>query len=275
MTVTGRARATGRRAANSKPLEVAARIGFLARGAIYLLIGVLALQIAFGHRRQADRGGAVAQIANQSYGTFVLWLLVVGFAGMALWRLSEAVFGAAGSGGHKAAVRLQSLARAVVYGAFFVSILRFVIGTSSKATANGNHQSRAFTARVMSHSGGRLLIGLTGLVIIGIGLYFANQGWAEKFRKNMNFAGASATVRSAVVKLGRFGGVARGAVAVLAGVLLLTAAVRFQPARAEGIDGTLRTFAHTPLGPFVLALVAVGLIAFGLFSWCEARWRRI
>jgi Domain of Unknown Function (DUF1206) len=275
MTVTGRAEAAGRRAANSRPLEAAARLGFLARGAIYLLIGILALQIAFGHHGQADRGGAVAQIASKSYGTFVLWLLVVGFAGMALWRLSEAVFGAAGPDGHKAGERLQSLARAVMYGAFFVSILNFVTGASSKATANGNNQSRALTARVMSHSGGRLLIGLAGLVIIAIGAYLAYQAWTEKFRKHMDLSGVSPAVRSAVTKLGRFGGVARGAVVILAGVLLLIAAVRFQPARAEGIDGTLRTFAHTPLGPFILVLVAAGLIAFGLFSWCEARWRRI
>jgi hypothetical protein len=275
MTVTGRAEAAGRRAAHSRPLEVAARMGFLARGAIYVLIGALALQIAFAHRGRADRGGAVAQIASQSYGTFVLWLLVVGFAGMALWRLSEAVFGAAGPDGHKASERLQSLARAVMYGAFFLSILKFVTGTSSKATANGNSQSHAFTARVMSHSGGRLLVGLAGVVVIGIGIYLAYQAWTEKFRRTMDLSGTSAGVRSAVTALGRFGGVARGAVVVLAGVLLLTAAVRFQPNRAEGIDGTLRTFAHAPLGTFILVLVAIGLIAFGVFSCCEARWRRI
>src|SRR5437763_436963 len=110
MTVTGRAEAAGRRAAHSKPMEIAARIGFLARGAIYVLIGVLALQIALGHQGQADRGGAVAQIASKSYGTFILWLLVVGFAGMALWQLSQAIFGAGGPEGHKAGERLQPLA---------------------------------------------------------------------------------------------------------------------------------------------------------------------
>jgi hypothetical protein len=91
----------------------------------------------------------------------------------------------------------------------------------------------------------------------------------------MNFGGAPTRTRSLVEKLGMLGGVARGAVIALAGVSLVIAAARFSPSKAEGIDGALRAFAHTPLGPFLLILVALGLVAFGLFSWCEARWRRV
>jgi len=275
VSVTGRAGAAGRRAANSKPLEVAARVGFLARGAMYVLVGIIALEIAVGHGGQADRGGALGQIASKSYGAFVLWLLVVGFAGIALWRFSEAAFGATGPGGHKAGERLKSLARGVLYASFFASTLKLVTGASSAATANGNTQTRAFTARLMTHSGGRLLVGLVGVVIIAIGAYLAREGWTKEFLKRMNFSGAPAGTRSLVEKLGVVGGVARGAVFVLAGVLFVLAAVRYQPSKAEGVDGTLRTFAHTPLGPFLLILVALGLVAFGLFSWCEARWRRV
>jgi hypothetical protein len=265
----------GRRAANSKALKIAARVGFVARGAIYLLIGFIALEIAFGKGGQADRGGALAQIATKSYGTFVLWLLVVGFAGLALWRFSEAAFGAVGPDGHEASERLKSLARALLYSSFFVTTLQYVLGSSSSATANGNSQSRSLTARVMEHNGGRLLVGLIGLVVMVIGAMLAREGWKKEFLKRMNFFGASAGVRSLVEKLGVVGGVARGAVVVVAGVFLIIAAVRFSPSKAEGIDGSLRAFAHTPLGPVLLILVALGLVAFGLFSWCEARWRRV
>lgn len=265
----------GRRAANSKALKIAARVGFVARGAIYLLIGFIALEIAFGKGGQADRGGALAQIATKSYGTFVLWVLVVGFAGLALWRFSEAAFGAVGPDGHEASERLKSLARALLYSSFFVTTLQYVIGSSSSATANGNSQSRSLTARVMEHNGGRLLVGLIGLVVMVIGAMLAREGWKKEFLKRMNFFGASAGVRSLVEKLGVVGGVARGAVVVVAGVFLIIAAVRFSPSKAEGIDGSLRAFAHTPLGPVLLILVALGLVAFGLFSWCEARWRRV
>ncbi len=275
MRVTTRAETVGRRAADSRPMEVAARLGFVARGAIYILVGVIALQIAAGRGGQADRGGALAQIAARGYGTVVLWVLAVGFGGMALWRLSEAAFGATGPDGHKAGQRLKSLARGVLYTAFCVSTVAFVIGASSRATANSNKQSRTLTARVMTHTGGRLLVGLAGIVIIGVGLYLAYRAWKKKFLRRMDLAGTRPSTRAAVEKLGVFGGIARGAVAVLAGVFLLVAAIRFQPSKAEGIDGTLRAFAHTPLGPYLLVLVALGLVAFGLFSWCEARWRRV
>jgi hypothetical protein len=205
----------------------------------------------------------------------VLWLLVVGFAGLALWRFSEVAFGAAGPDGNEAGERLKSLARGLLYSFFFVSTLQLVTGTSSSATANGNTQSRDLTARVMTHTGGRLLVGLVGVVVLVIGFLLAREGWTKEFLKRMNLGGAPTGTRSVVEKLGVFGGVARGAVIALTGVFLTIAAVRFSPSKAEGIDGSLRAFAHTPVGPFLLILVALGLVAFGLFSWCEARWRRV
>jgi len=274
MSATGRAEAAGRRAANSKTLEMAARAGFVARGANYLLIGFIALQIALGHGGQADRGGALAQIAAQSYGPFLLWLLVAGFAGLALWRLSEVAFGATGPHGHDTGERLKSLGRALMYAFFCFTIFQLVTGASSAATANGNGQSRAMTAQLMSYPGGQVLVGLVGIAVLIIGAILGKEGWTKEFLQKMNLTGLRANTRSAVVNLGMVGGVARGAVFALAGVFLITAAVRFAPAKAEGIDGTLRAFAHTPLGPVLLILVALGLLAFGLFSWCEARWRR-
>jgi hypothetical protein len=275
MTTTGRTVAVGRSAADSRALEVAARAGFVARGAIYVLIGILAVQIALGHGGQADRGGALAQIAAKSYGTVLLWLLVVGFAGLALWRLSETVFGAHVPDGHQARERLKSLASAVLYSFFFVSILRLVTGASASATANGNSQPQALTARVMTYSGGRILVGLTGIVVLVIGVLLARSSWTKDFLTRMDLTSETTGTRSLVEKVGVTGGLARGAVIALAGVFVTIAAVRFTPSRAEGMDGTLRAFASTPLGPVLLLVIAVGLIAFGVFSWCEARWRRI
>jgi hypothetical protein len=275
MSVTGRAEVAGRRAANSRALEVAARAGFVARGAIYVLIGIIAVQVAVGHGGQADRGGALSQIAGKSYGMVVLWLLVAGFAGLALWRFSEAAFGAVGPDGHDTSERLKSLARGVLYSVFFVSTLQLVLGSSNSATANGNSQSREMTARVMAHSGGRVLVGLIGAVVLVMGIALAREGWTKEFLKKMDLNGAPVGTRSLVEKLGLFGGVARGAVIALVGVFFIIAAVRFSPSKAEGIDGALRAFAQTPVGPLLLIPVALGLIAFGLFSCCEARWRRV
>jgi hypothetical protein len=275
MSVTRQAGRAGRRAANSRALQLTARAGFVARGAIYLLIGIIAVQIAFGHGGQADRGGALTQIAAKSYGTPLLWLLVVGFAGLAVWRFSEAAFGAVGPGGHEIGERLKSLARGVLYGFFSVSTFQLVTGASSSATANGNSQSKALTARVMTHSGGRILIGLAGVVVVVVGVMLAREGWTKESLKRLNLAGAPAGTQALVEKLGTVGGIARGAVIALTGIFFIISAARFSPSKAEGIDGTLRAFAHTPLGPFLLVLVALGLIAFGLYSWCEARWRHV
>jgi hypothetical protein len=275
MTVTGRAGAAGRRAADSRWLEWAARLGFVARGLIYVLIGLIALGIAFGRGGQADQGGALGQIASRGFGVVVLWLLVVGFAGLALWRLSEVAFGATGPRGHETAERLKSLARGIVYTFFCFTTLRFVLGTASSSSADSDRQSETTTTRVMTNAGGRVLVGLVGLALVAVGLYLAREAWKREFLQRMDLSGVSSGTRSLVERLGVVGGLSRGAVFVVAGLFLTLAAVRFEPSRAEGLDGTLRSFSQTALGPFLLVLVALGLIAFGVFSVCEARWRRV
>lgn len=275
MTATGQAAAAGRRASNSKALEIAARAGFIARGGIYILIGIIAVQIALGRGGQADRGGALAQIAAKSYGPALLWALALGFAGLTLWRLGETAFGANTPGGQHAGERLKSLASALLYAFFCVTTIQLVTGASTNATANGNSQPKTMTAQVMTYGGGRLLVGLVGIVVLAVGVMLARSSWTKEFLQRMNLTGAPTGTRTLVEKLGVIGGVARGAVIALAGFFVLVAAVRFTPSQAEGMDGTLRAFASTPLGPFLLIAVALGLVAFGAFSWCEARWRRV
>ncbi len=84
-----------------------------------------------------------------------------------------------------------------------------------------------------------------------------------------------ARTRRIVEWLGKFGGVARGTVFATAGIFLVVAAVQARPQQAKGVDSSLRALAATPLGPWLLVLVAIGLIMFGLFSFCQARWRRL
>ncbi len=269
------AKDAARRAAGSPWLQRLAQLGLIARGLIYVLIGWLALQIALGHSgAQADRGGAVRAIAAKSYGAGLLWLLALGFAGLALWRFSEVAFGPA-DGEDGKGERAQSFARALLYTGFAVTTATFVLGTSSSAGANSNHQSVDATAKFMKHTGGRLAIGVVGLVLIGIGGFMAYEGLKKKFEKHLKLGEMSPRTRKVVEKLGMYGGLSRGVVFALAGVFIVAAAVTFDPAKAKGLDGTLRTFADSPLGPFLLAAVALGLVAFGVYSMCEARWRKV
>ncbi len=268
------ARSAGRQAANSRLMSGLARAGLAARGVLYGLIGIIAVQIALGtSHQQADRSGALRLVASTPFGKVILWLLVIGFAGLTLWRLSEAAFGAAGPNGRKTSARLICLVKAVIYGSITYSILKYALGLG--APASTNQQSKDLTATAMQHPGGQAAVAIAGVVIAGIGLYLAYQAYLRKFLQDLSMGSASPTTRRVVTWFGQAGGIARGVVFVTIGIFLVVAAVEAKPSQAKGIDSALRELARTPVGPWLLGLVAVGLVLFGIYSCCEARWRQV
>lgn len=271
---TLRSRSRARQAANSPYLGWLARAGLAARGAMYVLIGIIAVQIATGHsRQQADRSGAVRLVAKTPFGSVVLWLLVIGFAGMTLWRLSEAIWGAAGEGGRKTSKRLVCLVRAVFYGVVTYGILKYALGVG--APSSSDKQSRDLTADALKVQGGQVLVAIAGVLIIGGGLYVAYRAFKRKFLKHLRMGSATARTRKIVTRLGQAGGIARGVVFATVGIFLIIAAQDANPKQAKGVDTALRALAHTPLGPWLLIIIALGLVTFGVYSWCEARWRAV
>lgn len=269
---TLRASGSARRASHSSAARALARAGLAARGVLYILIGWVAILVALGQTsRQADQQGALQMLAGQPYGLISLWLLAIGFAGYALWRLSEAAFGVTGDG-RGAGPRLKSLARAVVY-AFF-AVLTFKI-ISGKSGGSQTSQQQDLTATVMRHNGGRWLVGLVGLVIVVAGLVLVAEGLRRKFMKYLMTGRMSPRTRRVVERLGMIGTAARGAVFAIAGILVIDAAVTHKPAQAGGIDKALLTLRSQPLGEFLLALAALGLVIFGVYGLCEARWRKV
>jgi hypothetical protein len=246
----------------------------VARGVIYVLVGVLAVQIAFGSGgKRADTSGALQAVAAHPGGIVVLWLLAVGFAGLAIWRFAEVVYGQAGPGGRTADKRAGSLARAVLYAFICGSVVSFILGTGGKTS--GNTQSKDVTARLMAHGGGRWLVALIGIGLAAAGVALAVHGLREKFTKHLHVAQMSRRTAQVVKILGAVGYVARGVVFCVAGAFLVDAAVSFNPQKAQGIDGSLLKLATTPLGPGLLIVVALGLVIFGIYSACEARWRQV
>ena len=251
-----------------------ARAGLAARGVMYVIIGWIAIQVAFGHSsRQADRTGALHAISATPVGGILLWLLVIGFIGMALWRLSEALYGSPGSGGRKASKRLAALGRTIIYAVVAYGVLKYTLGAGGPQSSD--KQSVDLTATLLKYPGGKFLVVVIGLALIGAGVYLAYEAWKEKFRRDMELGQLRARTRRIVEWLGKFGGVARGAVFTTAGIFLVVAAVEAKPQQAKGIDSSLRVLASTPLGPWLLVLVAIGLIMFGVFSCCQARWQRL
>ncbi|MGD1218682.1 DUF1206 domain-containing protein [Streptomyces krungchingensis] len=263
-----------RRAATGSVRETAARAGLVARGVIYALVGVLALRIAFGDGgRQADRGGALEEIASKPFGATLLWALGIGVAGMALWRLSEAVFGAAGQDGGKAGKRLMSAARCVFYAFVAYSVLRFAAGSGGGGSSD--EQSRDVTAQVLKMPGGQWLVAVAGAGLAVAGVWIAARAVLRKYHKHLKLGEMSRRVRRAVDTAGVGGGTARGVVFAAAGAFAVRAAVDYDPDKAKGLDDTLRAFSDAPMGPVLLACVAAGLVLFGVFSWALARWRKV
>ncbi|MGW1142371.1 DUF1206 domain-containing protein [Streptomyces zhihengii] len=266
--------AKARKAANSKAVGYGARWGLAARGVLYILIGVLALQIAVGDGgEQADRGGALATLAEQPFGSVMLWVVGIGLVGMALWRLSEAAFGAAGPDGHKASKRALSGARAVFYAFVAYSVLSFAAGESG--SGSGDQQSKDVTSRALELPAGQWLVGLAGAGIVVAGVVVAARAAMRKYHKHLKRGEMSRGARRFIDVTGVGGGVARGAVFAVIGFFVARAAVQYDPDEAKGFDDALRTFAETPAGPWLLGLIAAGLALFGIFSFAMARWRKV
>ena len=248
-----------------------ARFGLAARAFVYLAIGWLAVQIARGHgSHEANQRGAVAEVAQHRYGTALLWFLGLGFAAYSVWRLGEAAFGTAAEG-RKAGPRLQSFVRGIVYAGFSVMTFSFIAGTSTQPQTR---QQESVTARIMRHEGGRWLVGLAGLLVVIVGLAFVVEGARKKFLRQLRTRELTGVTRKVVVRFGMFGNIARGLVFAVAGALVVEAAAKFDPQKSTGLDGALRTLADRPYGPWILGVLAAGLIVFGLFGFAMVRWAK-
>ncbi len=260
--------ASAHRVAHSSKFRVLARVGMAGHGAIYLLVGVLALALAFGDRsKETDQSGALHTLARTTGGEVLLLVIAVGLAAYALWQLIHGVFG-----DDEAKQRWANAARGIGYGALSVSA--FAVVVSGHSTSQSKSQ-QTWTARIMQHTGGRWAIGLAGVVVVVVGAVLFYRGAKRKFEKHFELGRMSTAARKATVFFGVVGSCARAIVVAMIGVLLTTAAVQFDPKQARGVDGALRALRDTPLGPWLLAAVALGLVLFGVFGFCEARWREL
>jgi hypothetical protein len=267
MGATGSARL----AARSDAMRGLAKLGLGARATIYVLIGWLALLLARGVPKQAtDQRGAMQAVVSHRGGSILLWVIAIGLLGYALWRWSEAAFGVVGEG-RKAGPRVQSFVRGCVYAFFAFSAFKLLSHSAGKSQAS---QQQDWTARAMTHTGGRLLVGIVGVVVIVVGIVLIREGITKKFEKYLRMQDMSPETRRVVELLGVVGTVARGVVFAFVGVFVLRAAMTFDASKARGLDGALRSLATASGGPWLLGAAALGLIVFGIYGYAEAIWRR-
>jgi hypothetical protein len=203
-------------------------------------------------------------------------VLVVGLAGYAMWRATEALWGKRDEDDEKkrTAKRLGSAARAVFYGAFCVTTIRFILGGPSEGR-QGDQQEKTMVSRALELPAGRWIVAGAGLAIIAGAIYIGYRGLSQKFDERLDTSEMGTVMGATVDVLGTVGMVARSVVFALAGYLLIRAAADYDPNEAQGLDGTLKTLAQQSYGQVLLTLTALGLFCYGLYSWAEARYREL
>jgi hypothetical protein len=254
---------------NSGWVKGAARAGYVARGVLWSLIGLLALRLAFAGSggKKADKSGALQEIGSKPFGKVLLILMAVACALYAAWHLLEAAlnFEDKGVGG-----RIFRVVRAVIYISLVSAILRYAL---SKQSGNDNKKSEDFTEKMLDWPLGAWLVAAVGLALIGAGLYNGRQATGDRFKKHLECWNSDHA--KAVDTLAKVGLFARMLVFVLVGGLFIQAAVTHDKDKAGGLDAALRRLIDWPFGRVLLGALAVGLIAFGLYSFAEAKYRRI
>jgi Domain of Unknown Function (DUF1206) len=270
----------GRRAGRGEEVEWLGRAGLVAQGAIYALVAFLALQVAIDGRdaaAQPDKEGALRLVAEQPFGRWLLVALAIGFAAYAIWRLAQAFADREQKGS-----RAKGLAKRAGYlclGIWYLALTALTVSTlrdsGSGSSGGGGVQEQEATAGVFDLPLGR------ELVFAAAGGFLVAAGWnvfkalGGKLEKHVRGQGLSERARKTVLAVGAIGHLARGVVFGLIGVFLAKAALEFDPNEARGLDGSLYELARQPYGPALLAVVAVGLGAFALWCWVQARYRDV
>jgi hypothetical protein len=273
MASVNQAEHAARRVSQSDVLEVPTRAGFVGYGLLHLVVGWLAVQIAFGRPSdEGDQAGAFRTLADQPFGRVLLVAIVIGLVAMTVW---QALLAAAGhqdrQGARRTFERLASLGRTVIYAALAWTAGRVVVG-SSRSSAE---QQQAATAGMLGHPAGRWLVALAGLAVLALGFGLCVYGARRMFEERLNMAKMSPSVLRVVRRLGQVGYIAKGVAFAVVGLLLLNAAVVQDAAKSRGLDAALRTVAAQPFGRFLLVVVAAGVAAFGVYCFFQARYRRM
>ena len=256
-------------------LERLGRCGYAAKGLVYALIGVLAVQVAAGvGGATTDAQGALRQIFAAPFGRVLLAAIAIGLLGFALWQVVQAALDTErkGADARGLATRAAYAANGAIHVGLALSALRLLRGGAS---GDGDTAAQGWTARLLGWPGGALLVGLVGAGVIGFGAYQLYRAYRATFREALELGGLGADEARWVVRLGRLGHAAQGVVFGIIGAFLLVAAKGAAPGEARGLGGALAALAQQAHGQALLGLVAAGLVAHGLYLLAEARYRRM
>jgi hypothetical protein len=265
------ARSAGEGFVHTRVFEILARAGFVARGLVYGIIGLLALDLAVGTGgKLANQKGALRTIEHQPFGHVLLTLVAIGLGGYSLWRLVRAALGHGPEGSDTTLERLGGFGSGIVYAVMCALAVEILL--SSAGSSGG---AKKTTKDVFALPAGHWIIGGAGLVLIGVGIYQFVRGVRQKFLDDSKTEQMRPEVKKWFTRFGTVGHVSRAIILALVGIFLLKAAIDYKADEAIGLDGALAKVYDQPYGPWLLGAVALGLLIFGLFSIGEARYRKI
>lgn len=264
---------TLREVAHSTWVEGAGRAGLVAKGASYVLVAILAIQVAVGAGGEpADRQGALDAVADEPLGWLALLLLAVGFAGYGLWRFAQALFDRDREGTDVTGLgkRASDFGKGVLY----VGLAAVSVSLMAGGDAAGSEEDTA-TSRMLDLPLGRWIVSAVGLAIVGAGAWNGYRALTVKFRDDLKTRRMSNEEDRWYTAMGVLGHLARAVVFALVGIFFLRAAYQYDPDEAIGLDGALAKLAGEAFGPVLLGTVAFGLLAYGLFCFVQARYRDV
>ena len=263
-----------RQAKHSDTLEVLARLGFIGFGLTHLVLAWIAVRIAFGQPpTEGDQIGAFAVLRQHPVATALLAIVAVGLTATAFWQALEAAVGhTAEQPAARVRERLLSTARALGYGLFAFYAAKLVVRPSAPRAAEEKQQA---AGTLLSVPGGQWLVGATGIGVVAVGIGLAVYGLTRHFERHLQTGSLTPAARHALSLLGVVGYSAKAVAYTIAGVLMVAAAVRYDPAESRGLDAALRTLSEYGWGHGLLLVIATGIAAFGLFAIAQARYRKV
>jgi hypothetical protein len=256
-------------------IERLARMGYFAKGVLYLVIGILAFNVAFNSGGQTpDTQDALQTIAAQPFGQILLTLIVIGLVGYAIWLFARGIMDTEDEGSDMSGLgrRVSFVARAV--GHLILAFIALQLLMGSGGGSDGNNTA-SLTARAMEQPWGRWLVGLVGLGFIAVGLSRLYLAYSERFREKLQLNKMSSTEQDWMIWTGRLGIASQGVVLAMIGSFLIQAAIQYDPSEARGLGGALQELLEQPYGLWLLGLMALGFIAHGIYMFIRGRYRRI
>ncbi|MYL50628.1 DUF1206 domain-containing protein [Halobacillus litoralis] len=250
------------------------RMGFMAKGIVYALIGVLTLMAALGvGGKTTGTTGMFRSLAGVAFGEILLWIIGIGLIGYISWLAIKVIKDPNNEGTDAKGLitRIGYTVGAIIYGSLAFNAIKIAINAGS---GSGNSE-QTLSAKLLSQPFGQWLVGIVGAITIGYGIYEIYQGSTGRFMKKMNTAEMDRHKRNVAEKSGKYGLSARGIVLGLIGFFFIQTALTANPDEAKGLDGALSEIAQQPYGQILLGIAAIGLILYGVYQVVRGRYARM